>query len=85
VREQRVVLEHHPDAALVRRDVVDRLAVQRDLAVGGGLEPGQHHQAGRLARPRGAQHRQELALADVKVQVLDDERFAVVALLNAVE
>jgi hypothetical protein len=85
VREQRVVLEHHPDAALVRRDVVDRLAVERDLAMGRGLETGQHHQAGRLARPRGSEHGQKLSLADLKVQVLHDQRLAVIAFLDAVE
>ena len=53
MREQGVVLEHHADAAFVRRDVVDRHTVQADIAVGRGLKPGQHHQAGRLARPDG--------------------------------
>jgi hypothetical protein len=67
VREQGVVLEHHADAALVRRHVVDRIAAQIDLAVGGRLKTGQHHQAGGLARSRTAQHGQELALGDVKV------------------
>jgi hypothetical protein len=85
VRKQRVVLEHHPDLALVRRDVVDRPAVEQNLAMGGGFEPRQHHQAGRLARARRAQHGQKLALTDVEVQVLDDQRLAVIALLDPVE
>jgi hypothetical protein len=42
------------------------LAVQADRRHGRGLETRQHHQAGGLARARGAEHRQELALADVK-------------------
>ena len=85
VRKERVVLEHHADAALVRRDVVDRPAVEADLAVGRGLEAGEHHQAGGLARARGAEHGQELALADAEVQVHHDERLAVVALLHVLE
>ena len=43
VREQRIVLEHHADLALVRRDVVDRPAVKHDLAVSYGLEAREHH------------------------------------------
>ena len=51
MREQGVVLKHHADAALVRRDVVDRCAIEPDLAVRGGLETRKHHQAGGFARP----------------------------------
>jgi hypothetical protein len=50
--------------------------------VGGGLETGQHHQAGGLARARRAEHGQKLALGDVEVEVLHDQRFAVIALLD---
>ena len=38
-----------------------------------------------LPEPDGAEHRQELAARDVEVQILDDERFAVIALLDSVE
>ena len=82
VREQGIVLEHHADAALVRGHLVDRPARQADLAMGRGLEPRQHHQAGGLARPRRAQHGQELSLADRKVQVLDHKSLAVIAFLH---
>ena len=85
VREQGVALEHHADAALVWRDVVDVLAVQTDLAVGRGLEAGEHHQAGRLARPGRPEHRQELALADVQIEVLHHKGLAVIAFLDMVE
>ena len=51
----------------------------------GGLEAGEHHQAGGLARARGAEHGQELALADVEVEVFDDQGLAVVALLHVLE
>jgi len=49
------------------------------------LESGQHHQAGRLAGTRRAQHCQKLAARDVEVQILYDENFAVIALLNVDE
>ena len=85
VREERVVLEHHADAALVGRHRVDRPAGEGDLAVGRGLEAREHHQAGGLARPGGAEHRQELALADMEVEVFDHEGLAVIALLHVLE
>ena len=66
----------------MRGHVVDRLVLQVDLAMGGGLEACQHHQRRGLAGARGAEHGQELALGNVQVEVLHDERFAVIALLH---
>ena len=85
VREQGVVLEHHADVALVRRQVVDGAPFENDVAVGGGFESGEHHQAGGLARPGRTQHGQEFTAVDVEVEFLDDEGFPVVALLNVLE
>ncbi|MNO25436.1 hypothetical protein D3C76_152720 [compost metagenome] len=48
VREQRVVLEHHADVALVRRHVVDRAPGQQNFAGGRCFETGEHHQASGL-------------------------------------
>ncbi|MNO34326.1 hypothetical protein D3C76_243580 [compost metagenome] len=85
VREQGIVLEHHADVALVRRYVVDGPPVQQDFAGSGGFETRQHHQAGGLARPRRPQQGQELAFANVQVEVFDDQILTVVALLHATE
>ena len=74
-----------PMLAPVRRHVVDRLAVEHDLAMGRGLEAGQHHQAGGLARARRPEQGQELAARDLEVQVLDDQRGAIIALLDVLE
>ena len=49
VGKQRVVLEHHANAALVRRRVVDGLALHIDFAMGCGLKTRQHHQGGGFA------------------------------------
>jgi hypothetical protein len=54
VRVERVVLEHHRHVAVLRRHVVDDLAVDRDLAVGDLLEPCDHAQRRRLAAARRA-------------------------------
>ncbi len=82
VRKQRVVLEHHADAALVGRHPVDGPPRQVDLAGGRRLKARQHHQRRGLAGARRPQHRHELAAGDVEVEVLHHQRFAVVALLN---
>ncbi|MCY1537219.1 hypothetical protein D9M68_727070 [compost metagenome] len=83
VREQCVVLEHHADVTLVRGHVVDRATAQQDLAIGGGFEPGEHHQAGGLAGAGRPEQGEELAFANVQVEVFDDQGLAVVALLHA--
>ena len=51
MREKRVVLEHHPDAALVGRDVIDLDAIQHDVAMRCGLKTRKHHQTGSFTRP----------------------------------
>ena len=83
VRKQRIVLKHHADVALVRRHGIEQRAVEPDLAAGGKFEAGQHHQAGGLAGARRPEQRQEFALIDVQIQLLDDQRFAVVRLAHA--
>ncbi|MNR19172.1 hypothetical protein D3C85_1359460 [compost metagenome] len=69
----------------MRRHVVDRTAGQLDLACGRRFEPCEHHQAGGLARTGRAEQGEELTLADIQVEVFDDQRFAVVALLHTTE
>ncbi|EBA03169.1 hypothetical protein RB2150_17494 [Rhodobacterales bacterium HTCC2150] len=49
VWEQGVILKNHPDAALVRWNVVDLAPIKADFAVGCGFKTCQHHQASRLA------------------------------------
>jgi hypothetical protein len=82
VREQRVVLEHHADPALVRRHVVELAVAQHDPPFGGRLEPGQHHQAGRLPRAGRPEHRDELTFGDVEIKILNDQDLTVVGLLD---
>ena len=72
VRVERVVLEHHRDVALLRRDVVDHAAADRDLAVGDLLQPGDHAQQRRLAAARRADQHAELAVVDLDVDAVHD-------------
>jgi hypothetical protein len=80
VREQRVVLEHHADAALVRRDVVDRHAAQQDRAMVAVSNPASIIRQVVLPEPDGPSMVRNSPLA-WKVEILDDERFAVIAFL----
>jgi hypothetical protein len=85
VREQRVILEDHADAALVRRHVGDRHVVEHDIAVRGRLESGHHHQAGGLSRAGRPEERDEFAPLHLEVEVLYDKRLAIVGLLDIFE
>ena len=42
-REKRIILKHHPNAALMGRNIINRLAVQHDLAMGCRLKACEHH------------------------------------------
>ena len=68
VREQRVVLEHHAEAALLRRQRVDPLLVLPDAARGQRQQPGQAVQRGRLAAAGRAEQGDELAPLDRQVE-----------------
>ena len=63
VREQRVGLQHHADAALGRRQVGDVAAGQPDGAGRRPDEPGERVERGRLARPAGPEQRHRLTAA----------------------
>ncbi|EAU48529.1 hypothetical protein R2601_03113 [Salipiger bermudensis HTCC2601] len=67
MRIERVVLEHHRDAALARLERVDDALTDADLAGGYLLEPGDHPQRGGLGAARGPHQHHELAFLDIEV------------------
>ena len=71
VRVERVVLEHHGDVAVHRRQLVDDVVVDRDVAGADRLEPGDHPQRRRLAAAGRADEHHELLVADLQVDVFD--------------
>ena len=71
VGEERVVLEDGVDVALVGRHAGDVLAVEEDPARVGLLEAGDQAQAGRLARARRPEQREELAVVDLEAHLVD--------------
>ena len=70
VRIEGVVLEDHRHVAGPRRQPVDDLAGDADLAVGDVLEPGDHAQRARLAAARRPDEDDELAVGHVQVELV---------------
>ena len=72
MRIERVGLEHHGDAALRGRHVVDQLAGDLQLAAGDLLEAGDRAQQRRLAAAGRADEDDELARLDVEIDAVQD-------------
>ncbi len=82
MRVERVILEHHRDVAIHRRQLVDDLLVDRDVARGDAFEPRHHAQGRRLAAARRADQHDEFLIVDFQVHV-DDGVHLVVFLVQA--
>ncbi len=78
MRIKRVVLEHHGDIAFTRLEIVDHPVADGDLTRGDGLKPGDHAQQGGLAAARRADNDDELAVADLCIDAVNDLGAAVV-------
>ena len=85
VRVERVVLEDHRDVALLRRQLVDHLLADADLAVRDLLEPREHAQCRRLAAAGRADDDQELGVLDDEIELLHGQRAVVVDLRHLLE
>ena len=77
VREQRVVLEYHAKATLLRRQVVHPFAVEPDLAFARRDQSRDDRQSGRLPAAARSEKGDELAFADFKLQVVQNGLVAV--------
>ena len=71
VRVERVVLEHHGDVPVLRGNVVDDVAADRDVAARDLLEARDHAQGRALAAARGPDQHDELLVGDVEVDAAD--------------
>ena len=67
VREQRVVLEHQPEAAPVRRHAREVDAVPRHAPGGVGFQPGDRAQQRALAAAARSEDAHDLAVGDLEV------------------
>ena len=71
VGEQRVVLEHGVEVAVVRGESGDVRSAEQDGAGGRKLEPGDHAEHRGLAAARWPEEREELAVVDREVDAVD--------------
>jgi hypothetical protein len=76
VRKQGVALEHHAHVAPVRGHVGKIIALHGDLAGARLFKAGHDAQHGGLAAAAGSQQRDELALLDLQVELLNGHRAA---------
>ncbi|MEI2706528.1 MAG: hypothetical protein V9E89_15040 [Ilumatobacteraceae bacterium] len=76
VREQGVVLEHRVHVAVVGRHTGHVLSLQQHGAGGGQFEAGDHPQHRGLAASGWAEQREELALTDGDIHVVDRDHVA---------
>ena len=77
MRIERVVLEHHGDIALRRRDAVDALVADIDFARRDRLEPGDDPEQRGLAAAGRADKDDELVICDFEVEIGDHGKVAV--------
>src|SRR5947207_2293595 len=70
MREERIALEDHAKATLLSRNMLDRFAVDNDLARSQLQQPGQAVEGGTLATPTRTQQRHETATSDLQVEVI---------------
>src|SRR5262245_16544966 len=71
VRIERVILEYHGDVAIFRRQIVDHLTADADVAGGDFLQPRDHPQRRRLAAARRPDQYDELVVGDVEIDRAD--------------
>ena len=85
VRIQGVVLEHHRDVPVLRRQVVHHPVTDRDRARGDLLQPRDGPQRRRLTAARRADQDHELAVLNVQAQPVDGLHAARVSLFHVIE
>src|SRR4029079_927943 len=73
VRVERIVLKHHGDIAVLRLQMIDRLAVDANFSRGNLFETGDHAERRRFAATRGADEDHELAVLDPQIEIIDSD------------
>ncbi len=82
---ERVVLEHHGDVAVARRQVVDHLPADPDVAAGDVFQAGDHAQRRRLAAAGRADQSDELLVRYFEVDVLYGVKQRAIVLVELAE
>ena len=82
VRVERVILKHHRDVAVLRRQVVDHFAADQNIARGDFLEARDHAQRRAFAAARRADQHDEFVVRNVEIDAA--HRFDIVEALGHV-
>jgi len=77
VREERIVLEHHADPAVTRRQMVHRLPIEQDTSGARPEKPGDGAEQRGLAAAGGAEQGDEFARLYCEVDAVDHRRPAI--------
>ena len=77
MRIKRIILEHHGDVAALRREIIDHLFADGNLPAGDFLQAGDHPKQCRLATPRRSHKHDELTIAEIGVDTVNDFHAAV--------
>src|SRR5262249_48379528 len=85
MRKERVILEYDPDIPVPGRHGGGGAPLKLDAASRRLFEACEHHEARRLARPRGPEESQKFAVRNVEAQVSDGELGPLIFLLDAIE
>jgi hypothetical protein len=72
MRVKRVVLEHHCEIAMLRRYVIDTVAVDEDVPRRYLFKTREHSQCGRLATTGRSQQHDKLSVVDGQGKIVDD-------------
>ena len=69
VRIQRIVLEHHRDVAVFRRDIIDQLFADVQFAVGNLFQAGDHTQGGGFTATGRSDEDDEFLILDLQIEI----------------
>jgi len=85
VRIESVVLEHHRDVAILRRDVVHEAIADPQFAFGNLFQTSNHAQGGGLTAAGRTNQNDELLVFDIQTEVRNSSNVARVNLVNVLE
>src|SRR3954453_24045931 len=71
MRIEGVVLKHHRDITVFRRDKIHNTVADHNLTAGRRFESCDHHEQCRLTAPRGSEQYEKLAVVNIERNIID--------------
>ena len=82
---QRIVLEHHGDVAVLRRNVVDQLVADVKLTIGDFFQAGDHSQGGGFSATGGTDQDDEFLVLDFQIEIGNRGNAARILFVNTLQ